>query len=327
MVSRRRFTLALGAGLLAAPLSLVAQQEPTKVWRIGFLGLPSASGWASKVEALREGLRDVGYVEGTNLVFEFRWAEGKYERLPELAAELVRLKVDVIVTHAGAGPRAAMQATKSIPIVIAAVGDAVSNRLVVSLARPGGNVTGSSFLSPQLATKRLDLLKAAFPRARRVAILLNPDGVNPASMDAMRLAAKSIKVELQQFGVRGPNEFESAFASMAKAHVNAVVINEDPMLVANAKGIADFAAKHRLPSIGFQETAEAGGLMAYGANIVEMHRRAAVFIDKILKGAKPGDLPVEQPTKFNFVVNMRTAKAMGLTIPQSVLLQADRLIE
>lgn len=279
------------------------------------------------VEALRAGLREYGYVEGKNLIIEFRWAEGQYDRLSALANELVRLKVDVIVTHATAGVRAAKEATSTIPIVIAATGDAVAAGLVVSLARPGGNITGSSFLGPDLAAKRLELLKEALPRIRRVALLYNVGIGSRYGVEAVERAASLRNVELQLVGVRGPDGFESAFDKMGGWQVDALLINEDPMLVANAKAIADEAAKRRLATIGYAQIAEAGGLMAFGASISEMHRRAAYFVDRILKGAKPGDLPVEQPTKFELLVNLKTAKALGHTIAQSVLLRADRVIE
>lgn len=325
-VRRRRFLTVLGA-LLAAPLASFAQQTSAKIVRIGFLGMPTASGWARMVEALRAGLREYGYEEGKNLVIEFRWAEGQYDRLPALANELVRLRVDVIITHATAGVRAAKEATSTIPIVIAATGDAVAAGLVASLARPGGNITGSSFLGPDLAAKRLDLLKEALPRVRRVALLYNVGIGSILGVEAVKRAASLRDVELHEAGVRGPEEFESAFAKMVGLKVDAVLINEDPMLVANAKIIADAAAKRRLPTFGYAQIAEAGGLLAFGASIPEMHRRAAYFVDKILKGAKPSDIPVEQPTKFEFLVNLKTAKALGLTIPGSILLCADRVIE
>ena len=280
------------------------------------------------VEALRAGLRDLGYVEGKNIVIEYRWVEGKYERLPDLAAELVRLKVDIIVAQATQGTLAAKRATTTIPIVTPLSGDPVATGLVASLARPGGNVTGSTFFQPELAAKRLELLRDALPRTRRVAVLLNPDqSSHPLIFQAMELTAKSLKLELHQFGVRGPDEFESAFAAMAKRRVDAVAIIEDPSTIANAKAVADLAARKRLPSIGHVELAEAGGLMAYGVNIPEMWRRAAVFVDKILKGAKPADLPIERATKFELIVNMKTAKALGIKIPQSILVRADKVIE
>jgi putative ABC transport system substrate-binding protein len=320
--------MALAAVALGAPLAAFAQQKG-KVWRIGFLGLTSASGLASRMEALRAGLRDLGYVEGKNLVIEYRWAEGKAERLPELAGELVRLKVDVIVTHQAAGIRAAKGATTTIPIVMASGNDPVALGFAASLARPGGNVTGMTAINTETTAKRLELLKDAFPRARQVAFLFNPDGVGLVALvlPAMEVAAKSLKLELHQFSVRRPGEFESAFAAMAKRRVDAVVLHDESMLVANFGTIAKLAAKMRLPSIGQSEFAEAGGLMAYGADRRELWRRAAYFVDRILKGAKPADLPVEQATRLETVVNLKTAKALGITIPQSFLLRTDRVIE
>jgi putative tryptophan/tyrosine transport system substrate-binding protein len=323
---RREFITLLGSAAVAWPLAARAQQ-PGKVYRIGFLGAASASGFATKVDAFRAGLRDLGYVEGKNIVIEFRWAEGRYDRLPELAAELVRVKVDVLVTHATQGSRAAKQATTTIPIVIAAVGDAVAGGLVASLARPGGNVTGSSFFSPELAAKRLDVLKETFPRIKRVGVLFNPESLYRPVLDAMEKGARSLNIELQQYAVRGPSEFANVFQDIAKERSEALTMNEDPMLLVNSKAIADFAAQQHLPLFGFLEMAEAGGLVAYGANIVEMHRHAAVFVDKILKGARPGDLPVEQPTKFELAINLKTAKALGLTVPPQIVARADKVFE
>jgi putative ABC transport system substrate-binding protein len=319
--------MALAAVALGAPLSAFAQQKG-KVWRIGFLGSASASGFAGRVDALRASLRDLGLVEGKNIMIEFRWAEGKYERLPELAAQLVRLKVEVIVTH-GPGIRAAMAATTTIPIVMASSADAVAMGLVASLARPGGNVTGMTSFGPEGAAKRLELLRDALPRTRQVAVLLNPD--NPGNMKlifpAMEAAAKSLKLELQQFGVRGPGDFDGIYAAMVKRRLDAVVMTDDPLLISNVGPIANLAARMRLPSVGPTELAEAGGLMAYGVNRLEQFRRSAYFVDRILKGAKPADLPVEQATRFETVVNLKTAKALGITIPQSFLLRTDRVIE
>jgi len=317
----------LAFSLILAPLAVEAQQAG-KVYRIGFLGTASASGEANRVEALRAGLRDLGYVEGKNIVIEDRWAEGKYDRLPDLVAELVALKVDVIVTTGGTPPAlAAKQATTTIPIVMTGVGDAVATGLVSSLARPGGNVTGLTDLVPELMAKRLELLKEAIPRAGRVAVLSNPD--NPSGVGvfkAMEVTARSLKVELQKFGVRGPNEFENAFSAMAKSGIDAVVVTQDSIFNANVKTIADLAAKKRLPSAGTKEFSEAGGSIGYGMNFPDNSRRAAYFVDKILKGAKPADLPVEQPTKFELVINLKTAKTLGLTIPQSLLVRADKII-
>jgi len=317
----------LALGILAAPLATEAQ-APAKVPRIGFLGVASASSYASEVEAVRAGLRDFGYVDGKNIVIEYRWAEGKHDRLTEVAAELVRLKVDVIVTHATTGTRAAKQATTTIPIVIADAADPVAAGLVASLARPGGNITGSTSFQSELNVKRLELLKEAMPRITRVAVLLNAN--NPANMrnvKDMEIAAKSMRVGLHQFAASGPKEFDGAFTAMAKRRVDAVVIVEDPMLNADTGTIATLAAKQRLPSSGFRKFAEAGGLMAYGVNRLELYRRAAYFVDRILKGAKPGDLPIEQATKFELIINLKTAKALDLKIPQSVLIRADEVIQ
>ena len=327
MVTRRRVVLALGAGALAAPLAAFAQQS-AKIYRIGFLGAASASGYASQVEALRAGLRDLGYVEGKNIVIEFRWAEGKYERLPDLAAELASLNVDVIVCHATPGILAAKRATAKIPIVMAVAADAPAAGLVESLARPGGNITGSTWFSPEIAGKRIELLKEAVPRITRVAVLVNPDNAStPLLIKAMEVTAKSLKVQLLQLAVRSPGEFKQAFSSATQKHIDAVVISDEPTLIANAKAIANITTKKRLPSIGFGDFAEAGCIMGYGANLLDLYRRAAYFVDKILKGVKPADIPVEQPTKFELVVNMKTAKALGIKIPNSVLLRADKVIE
>jgi putative ABC transport system substrate-binding protein len=330
MITRRRLVVVLGAGTIAAPPRSFAQQRPARIARIGFLGVTSASLSAAviRIEALRTGLRALGYVEGKNLTIEFRWSEGKHERLPELAAELVRLKVDLIVAQGTPGALAAQQATATIPIVIPAVADPVSTGLVASLARPGGNVTGLTWFSQEVSAKRLELLKAVSPRTKKVAVLLNPNNASNASiLDAMEPAARSLRLEIQQFEAREPNEFESAFTAMAAKRVDFVTIIDDPVLIADAKAIANLAAKNRLPVIGFNEVADVGGLMAYGPSLLDMWRRAATYVDKILKGAKPGDLPIEQATKFEFVINLKTARALGLTIPQSVLLRADRVIE
>jgi len=327
-MNRRKLLTLLSFGVLAGALPALAQQKG-KAWRIGFLGSASPSGApADRMEALRAGLRDLGYVEGKNIVIEYRWAEENYGRLPQLAAELVHLKVDVIVTHGTPGTRAAKTATTTIPIVVATSGDLVALGLVASLARPGGNVTGSTIFTPEITAKRLELLADVLPRMRRAAALINSD--NPAKepvLQALEATAKSRRLELQPFGVRGQDEFASVFLAMAKSRVDAVVLTDDPMLNANFAGIANAAARQRLPSAGPRESAEAGGLIGYGINLVEMWRRAAFFVDKILKGAKPGDLPIERATTFDLVINMKTAKALGITIPQSILVRADRVIE
>jgi putative ABC transport system substrate-binding protein len=328
VIVRREFMTLMAGGLLAAPRAAEAQQAG-KVYRIGVLGATSASAYTVYLEALRQGLRDLGYVEGKNTVIEARWAEGRYDRLPDLAAELIRGKVDLIVTHGPAGARAAKQATSSVPIVMAVVGDAVAGGFVASLSRPGGNVTGSSFLWPELSAKRLELLKDVFPGVTRVAVLSNPDNPNfqGALKEAMDVAARSLRLRLQYADARGPDDFERAFSVVAKWRADALVVPEDAVFISHARRIAELGVRNRLRTIGFREYAEAGGLMAFGVNFADLWRRAAVFVDKILKGAKPADLPVEQPTKFELVINLKTAKALGLTIPQSVLGRADQVIE
>jgi putative ABC transport system substrate-binding protein len=322
---RRRLIVALGAGAAAAPLSLFAQQ--TKIARVGYLGPTTAAGAASRIAALREGLKKLGFVEGKNLAIEFRWADDKYELLPKLAAELVALKVDVIVTHGTPGTRAARQATSIIPIVMATVGDALLTGVVANLVRPEGNITGSTFFNPELAAKRLELLKDAFPAIKRVAVLQNPD--NPAMkpvLEAMEQTAKAKKLELQPIGVRNPQDFAGAFAAMAKNRAEAVVVIEDAMLNANLKPIADLALSRRLPAIGLPEFADAGALLAYGVDLVQMFSRAAVFVAKLLKGAKVSELSVERATTFETVINLKTAKALGIKISDAMRLRADRVI-
>jgi putative ABC transport system substrate-binding protein len=280
------------------------------------------------VAALRTGLRDLGYVEGKNLTIDFRWAEGKHGRLPELAAELVRLKVDVIVAQGTPGASAAKQATATIPIVVPIVADPVSTGLVASLARPGGNVTGLTWFSHEVSAKRLELLRDALPRTRRVAVLINPDNPSNAPiLRAMELAAGPLKLEIPQFGARGPGELEGVFAAMVAKRVDALTIIDDAMLIGNARAIATLAVRNRLPLIAFTEVVEAGGLMGYGASFPGMFQHAATYVDKILRGARPGDLPVERATKFELMINLKTARTLGLTIPPAFLQRADQLIE
>ncbi len=293
-----RVAVFLALALLAAPLAVEAQQAG-RMYRIGYLGSTSNSSYqAQLVESLRQGLRDLGYVEGKNLTIEYRWAEDKYDRLPDLAAELVSLNVDLIVTHGTPGSRAAKQATTTIPIVMATSGDAVATGLVTSIARPGGNLTGTTFFFPELNAKRVELLRETLPRASRIVALGNAD--NPSiipALKAMESMAKSLKVNLEAVQVRGPKDLAGAFSPMVKRGVDGVVLIDDPMLIANTRQLTDLSAQNRIPAIGFREYAHAGGLMAYGVNLPEIWRRAAVFVDKILKGAKPGDLPIEQPTQ------------------------------
>jgi putative ABC transport system substrate-binding protein len=327
--TRRRVVFALLAGALAAPLASFAQQPQEKVPRIGFLIAETLSGQASRVEALRAGLRDRGYVEGKNIAIEFRLAEGNYDRLPELAAELARLKVDVLVTFGIKALVAAKGATTTIPIVIPATSsDPVALGLVSSLARPGGNITGSTTFGPEIMAKRLELLKDAMPRITRVAVLVNPANSSfGPTFQQMDITAKALKLSLQPFEVRAPGEFASVFAAMAKGRVDAIVVQDDTMFGVNAKAIADLVAKKRLPSVGSKGFAEAGGAIGYGGTDAELYRRGAYFVDRILKGAKPGDLPIEQATRFELVINMKTAKALGIKIPQSILLRADKVIK
>jgi putative ABC transport system substrate-binding protein len=279
--------------------------------------------------AFRGGLRELGYVEGRNIQIESRWAEGNYDRLPGLAADLVRLKVDVIVTYGTPAAQAAKGATGTIPIVMAAIIDPVASGLVTSLARPGGNITGQSMMSPDLAEKQLQILKELVPKTSRVAVLHNP--ANPGNAPQVRHAqdaARALGVRLQILGARGPSEIDGAFAAMAAEQAGAVIVLVDAILQSNRARIADLAARHRLPAVyGLHEYAEVGGLLAYGPNRLDMFRRAATYVDRILKGAKPGDLPVEQPSTFTLVINLKTAKALGLTIPPSLLLRADQVIE
>jgi putative ABC transport system substrate-binding protein len=323
----RRRDFIVGLGVAAMPFTGHAQQLG-RTARIGFLGSGTAGGSAKSVDALRAGLRDLGNVEGKNIAIEYRWAEGKYDRLSSLVAELVDLNVDVIVTHGTPGTRIAKQATTTIPIVMAISGDAIATGLVASLARPEANLTGSTFFIPQLNAKRLELLKEAFPQVARVAALSNPD--NPVSkpiIPAMQAAAMPLKLELDVAKAQGPREFDAAFAAMPKNRIEAVVVTEDGEFAQSFGAIAMLAARNKLPSIGSQEYAQAGGLIGYGADLLGLYRRAAYFVDRILKGAKPADLPIEQPVRFELVVNLKTAKALGLAIPPTLLVRADEVIE
>jgi len=326
MYNRRRLIVALGAGALGAPLASFSQRR-AKVARIGILGAVSAAGYVRLVQALKLGLLEFGYVEGRNLEIESRWAEGEYERLPELVAELVRLKVDVIVTAGTPAIRAAKQVNAAIPIVMAQIADPIAMGIVKNLARPGGNITGLTYFVPELMAKRLELLKEAIPRIRQVAVLLNQDNlVKEPIVESMAVAAKTLNVELHRFELRRPNEFDRNFSEMSRRRIDGVVIQEDAMLVVNASAVATVATKYRIPSIGFVEVADGGGLMAYGVNSPEMWRYAAVLVDKVLKGANPGQLPIERATKFETVVNMKCAQVLGIKVPRSILLRADKVI-
>jgi len=328
-MDRRTFVGAFAGGLVIARSAAGAQQA-AKVARIGFLGTNRAVA-SRHVDAFLQGLHDLGYVEGRNLVIEYRDAEGKLERLPTLAAELVALKVDVIVAATTPGALAAKQATKTVPIVFAVAADPVTDGLVASLARPGGNVTGSSYLGPDLTGKQLELLKQAVPGVGRVAVLRQPSAVpERTEKEIVReadIAARALGLQLQFVEARGPDDFERAFSEMTRARAGALMVLGGNMFFSERRRLVDLAARNRLPGVyGLREYVDAGGLMSYGANQVELFRSAATYVDRILKGAKPGDLPVEQPSKFELAINLKTAKALGIAIPQSVLGRADEVI-
>jgi ABC-type uncharacterized transport system substrate-binding protein len=328
VIDRRTFLAGTGAVLLAAPLTAEAQQA-AKVVRIGYLTANVAS---DPLEAFRQGLRDLGYVEGRNLVIEYRDAEGKLERLPALAAELVALKVHVIVAATTVAALAATQATRTLPIVFAVASDPVTSGLVASLARPGGHVTGLSILGSQLVGKRLELLTQAVPGISRVAVLRHPGTSGESTAKDMlkeaEVAGRALGVRLQVVEARGPADIDRAFSDMIRARAGALTVLVSTMFVTERRRLVDLAAKNQLPAVyPWKEYVDAGGLMAYGPNVADLYRRAATYVDKILKGAKPGDLPVEQPTTFELVINLKTAKTLGLTIPPSLLRRADELIQ
>jgi putative tryptophan/tyrosine transport system substrate-binding protein len=322
---RREFISLLGGAAAGWPLAARAQQAAMPV--IGFLGGADPIGYAVLIEAFRSGLRDHGYVEGKNVMIEYRWAEGNYERLPGLAAELVHRKVAIIITQGTPAAFAAKQATTTIPIVIAIVGDPVDSGIVASYSRPGGNITGSSFFFPEINAKRLELMKSLMPGLKRAGVLMNPDNLAMTSvLRAMDEVAKAMDVNLQHVEVRRLDELDSAFAQ-AKSRIEAHTVIDEGLFVANAKRIAELAIRNRLPGVGFREYCEAGGLAAYGVNFPHIWRRGAVFVDKILKGTKPADLPIEQATRFEFIINLRTARSFGLDVPPTLLAHADKVIE
>jgi putative tryptophan/tyrosine transport system substrate-binding protein len=328
-VQRRDFLVAAGA-LLAAPLAAEAQQA-AKIARIGFLASNLAASHHLQ-EAFLQGLHDLGYVEGRSVVIEYRNAEGKFERLPARAAELVALKVDVILAGGVPAALAAKQATRTIPIVFTAAADPVTNGLVTSLARPGGNVTGLSPLGEELIGKRLELLMQAVPGVSRVAVLRHPGAFSERTekdlLKRAEVAARALGVRLQVVEARGPADFDRAFSDMTGARASALTVFGGTMFITERRRLVDLAAKNRLPAVyPWREGVDAGGLMSYGPNNADLFRRAAIYVDKILKGANPGDLPVEQPTKFELVINLKTARALGITIPQSVLTRADEVIQ
>lgn len=325
----RRYVLALLAGALAAPLASFAQQ-PTKIPRIGFLHpAPPGGVPGMRLEDFRAALHELGYVEGKNVQLEVRWGNGEFERLPALAAELVQLKVDVIVAAASPSVLAARKATSTIPIVMPVSSDPVGDGLVASLAHPGGNITGLSMMAPELGEKRLQLLRETFPAASRaVAVLWNPAYAGMrARFEEAKVAAPKLGLTVRSVEVRDTRELEVAFEAVVREHPEALVLS-DPFTLSQRARIVEFAAEHRLPAIyESSDFVDVGGLMSFGPNISSLYRGAAVYVDKILKGAKPGDLPIEQPTKFELVLNMKTAKALGISFPASVLLRADKLIE
>jgi putative ABC transport system substrate-binding protein len=326
---KNKITVLTLCAMLFAPGFLVDAQQATKIPRIGYIsGTGSVSDPGPYVEALRQGLRDLGYVEGKNFVIEYRGAEGKLDRIPSLVNELVQLKVDTLVVPIPSAIQAAKHATKIIPVVMVTGIDPVATRLVDSLARPGGNITGLATLAQDLSGKRLELLKEVVPRLSRVAVLRNPDESTPA-LKEYEAAARVLKIQLQSIDVSGSNpDLEKAFQNAAKGRAGALITVTTAPLFIQRKRVAELAIKNRLPSL-FQGSAwvEAGGLMSYSTDDLAMYRRAATYINKILKGTKPADLPIEQPTKFEFVINLKTAKALNLTIPQSVLFRADRVLK
>jgi putative tryptophan/tyrosine transport system substrate-binding protein len=304
-------------------------QQANKIPRIGYLATTFASEVTTRVDALRQGLRQLGHLEGKNIVIEYRYGEGKPDRLPALVAELIDLQVDLIVTHGFPAARAAKQATTTIPIVMAVIGDAVGAGLVASLARPGGNITGLTSILSELYGKRLELLKEISPKISRVAVLSSDTSRGTEiALNEIKAAANALGVQLQILQVRGPNDLQNAFDALTKAGAGAVIVLQGPLTSSYRKRIVELAAKSRLLAVYHEsEFPEAGSLMSYGVSYSDMYRRAATYVDKILKGVKPADLPVEQPTKFELVINLKAAKQIGLTIPQSVLYRADRVIK
>jgi putative ABC transport system substrate-binding protein len=330
-ITRRAFARDLAAlvgslGLFCLPLMAYAQQ-PAAPRRIGVL-LVGISRESKEAQAFRQGLRDAGYAEGRDVVIEWRFANGDYARIPELVADLVQRKVDVIVVDSTVAAQAAKRATSTIPIVMASIADPVGSGLVASLAQPGGNVTGLSMMATDLTAKRLQLLKEAMPRVARVAVLWNPDtSFHTKAIEDLRAVAPALAIELSFVSARTLEEFGPAFASIGRAHAQALYVIDDPVFFNHRMMLFKLASKARLPTMyGLRPFVDAGGLMSYGTNPGDLFRRSAGYINKILKGAKPGDLPIEQPTKFEFVVNLKAAKALGITIPQSILVRADEVI-
>jgi len=324
----KKILLSAVATLILASVFPGEAQQPKKVPRIGFQSAASPAAMTPRTAAFSQGLRELGYVEGKNIVIEWRYAEGKLDRLDEFAAEFVRLKVDVIVTAAPSSTRAAKKATSTIPIVMAWDNDPVANGFIASLARPGENITGLSSLAPEITGKQLELLKETVPRLSNVAVLRTSNLPGGQVLRDAEPAAKAFKVELQYLDVGGVKDIETVFRQARKGRADAVLVLASPILESYRTEVAAHALKNRLPTMFWaSENVEVGGLMSYGANVADLYRRAALFVDKILKGAKPADLPVEQPTKFDFVINIKAAKQIGLTIPPNVLARADKVIK
>jgi putative tryptophan/tyrosine transport system substrate-binding protein len=323
---RRQFIAALG-GTAAWPLAVWAQ--PTqKIFRIGYVASHAADELPKRLEAFRAGLRERGYEEGRNIVIEYRWADNHYERLPELFAQIVDLKVDLIVTHGTPGVLAAKRATTTIPIIMASSGDALGSGLVSNLAHPTGNVTGLTFFNPELASKRLELVKEVVPNLKDVGVLSNPTNPFNETIDPLiARTAQALQVASHRFAASEPEALKRVFAEMAAKHIDGLVILDDAMLLANSPNIAKLALQGRLPSSGWTDFAIDGGLIAFGVSFPDVYRRAAAYVDKILKGAKPADLPIERATKFETILNLKTAKAIGVEVPTSLLLRADEVIE
>jgi putative ABC transport system substrate-binding protein len=327
-VDRRTFLAGTGAVLLVAPLAAQAQ-APGKVARVGYVFARVSSADQRLWDTARQGLRELGYVEGQNIKLEVRWADGRSELLPELVAELVRSKVDVLVVATTPGALAAKNATRTIPIVFVSVGDPVGNGLVASLARPGANLTGLGLLNPEVSGKRLELLKESLPSISRVAVLTNPGNpVHAVFWRETHTAAQTLGLQLQPITVRAPEDFDQAFRAAARGRADALLAFDDALTAGHRARLVAVAAKYRLPTMyGFREFPEAGGLLSYGPNLLDQYRRTATYVDRILRGTRPSDLPVEQPTKFELVINLKTAKALGLTIPPSLLGRADEIIQ
>jgi ABC-type uncharacterized transport system substrate-binding protein len=325
-MKRREFITFLGSVAAAWPLAASAQ---SKIPRIGFMGNSTAALEANLVDAFREGLREHGYEEGRNIVIEYRWADGKYDQFPALVAELIAAKVDAIVTAGTPAALAVKRATTTVPLVMVAVGDPVGTGLVPSLARPGGNLTGLSSIAPDLEGKRLQLLREVVPALSHVAMFINSlNSFHVSSMRQARAAAQAMGIKLQLHDIRKSEDLDDAFAAIRKERPDALLILADRVFLHNRERMMDFTKEQRLPNVNaYKELVEVGGLMSYGPSYEDMHKRAAIYIDKILKGAKPADLPIEQPSKFTFIVNLKAAKALGVTVPSQLLGLADQLIE